>query len=110
MVRKIVILLMLLTHLHASDAYERNCVGCHRDLPTSLQRMFMNYLLVYGGEKNMKAGLKHYLQYPSKHISVMSDLFIANYGIKSKTTLSSAELDEILDIYWDKFKVFDKLK
>ena len=110
MVRKIVILLIVFTYLNASDAYERNCVGCHRDLPTSLQRMFMNYLLVYGGEKNMKAGLKHYLQYPSKHISVMSDLFIANYGIKRKTTLSSAELDEILDIYWDKFKVFNKLK
>ena len=110
MVRKIVILLIVFTYLNASDAYERNCVGCHRDLPTSLQRMFMNYLLVYGGEKNMKAGLKHYLQYPSKHISVMSDLFIANYGTKRKTTLSSAELDEILDIYWDKFKVFNKLK
>jgi len=110
MVKQILILLMLITHLHASDAYERNCVGCHRNLPTSLQRMFMNYLLVYGGEKNMKAGLKHYLQYPSKHISVMSDLFIANYGIKGKTMLSSDELDEILDIYWDKFKVFDKLK
>jgi hypothetical protein len=110
MVRKIFVLIMFLTHLYASDAYERNCVGCHRDLPTSLQRMFMNYLLVYGGEKNMKAGLKHYLQYPSKHISVMSDLFIANYGIKGKTTLSSEELDEVLDIYWDKFKVFDKLK
>jgi len=102
--------MILLTYLPASDVYERNCVGCHRDLPTSLQRMFMNYLLVYGGEKNMKAGLKHYLQYPSKHISVMSDLFIANYGIKNKTTLSSEELDKALDIYWDKFKVFDKLK
>jgi len=94
----------------AQDAYERNCVACHKNLPTSLQRMFMKYLLVYGGEKNMKAGLKHYLQYPSKHISVMSKLFIDNYGIKKKTTLTSEELDEVLDIYWEKFKVFDKLK
>jgi len=96
--------------LFAQDAYERHCVGCHKNLPTSLQRMFMNYLLVYGGEKNMKAGLKHYLQYPSKHISVMSKLFIDNYGIKKKTRLNSQELDTILDIYWNKFKVFDKLK
>lgn len=110
MVKKFLIITLVGIQLYAADAYERNCVGCHRNLPTSLQRMFMNYLLVYGGEKNMKAGLKHYLQYPSKHISVMSDLFISNYGIKSKTKLSSKELDEILDIYWDKFKVFDKLK
>ena len=101
---------LLFTGLFAEDAYERNCVECHQSLPTSLQRMFMNYLLVYGGEKNMKAGLKHYLQYPSKHISVMSDLFIDNYGIKKRTTLTSDEIDEVLDVYWEKFKVFDKLK
>jgi len=110
MVKNILIFLILMTDIYASDVYDRHCVGCHKSLPTSLQRMFMNYLLVYGGEKNMKAGLKHYLQYPSKHISVMSDLFISNYGIKKKTILNSDELDEILDIYWDKFKVFDKLK
>lgn len=110
MVKKILLVIVCIVHIYAEDAYERHCVGCHRNLPTSLQRMFMNYLLVYGGEKNMKAGLKHYLQYPSKHISVMSDLFISNYGIKKKTTLSSQELDEVLDTYWDKFKVFNKLK
>ena len=96
--------------LFSQDAYERHCVECHKPLPTTLQRMFMNYLQVYGGEQNMKAGLKHYLMYPSKHISVMSDLFIENYGIKNKTKLSNDELDKVIDIYWNKFKVFDKLK
>ena len=110
MVKRILIFSLLFTGLFAQDVYERHCVGCHKKLPTSLQRMFMNYLLVYGGEKNMKAGLKHYLQYPSKHISVMSDLFIDNYGIKKKTRLRSDEIDEALDVYWEKFKVFDKLK
>lgn len=105
-----VVLILLLGTVHAEDIYQKECVGCHKKLPTSLQRMFMNYLLVYGGEKNMKAGLKHYLQYPSKHISVMSDLFVSSYGIKQKTRLNSEELDEVLDIYWEKFKVFDKLK
>ena len=110
MVKFLLIVAVLSSISSAEDLYEKNCVGCHKELPTSLQRMFMNYLLVYGGEKNLKAGLKHYLQYPSKHISVMSDLFIENYGIKKKTTLKSEVLDEILDIYWEKFKVFDKLK
>jgi hypothetical protein len=40
----------------------------------------------------------------------MSDLFIDNYGIKQKTTLSDEQIDEALDIYWEKFKVIDKLK
>ncbi len=110
MVKLLFVVIVAISQLGAKDIYEKNCVPCHRELPTSLQKMFMNYLLVYGGEKNLKAGLKHYLQYPSKHISVMSDLFIENYGIKQKTTLSDKELDEVLDIYWEKFKVFDKLK
>ena len=110
MVKHIVLILILSVTLFSKDAYEYHCVGCHKPLPTSLQRMFMNYLQVYGGEQNMKAGLKHYLMYPSKHISVMSNLFIENYGIKEKTSLSSEELDKVLDIYWDRFKVFDKLE
>ena len=110
MVKSIIIFFLLNINVFSQNIYERNCVGCHKELPTSLQRMFMNYLLVYGGEKNMKAGLKHYLEYPSKHISVMSNLFIDNYGIKEKTTLSSDEIEEALNIYWDKFKVFNKLK
>ncbi len=110
MVKSIILSLALVSGLFAQDAYERHCVECHKELPTSLQRMFMHYLLVYGGEQNMKAGLKHYLKYPLKEISVMSDLFIDTYGIKKKTTLSDSDIDDALDIYWDKFKVFNKLK
>jgi hypothetical protein len=72
--------------------------------------MFKRYLLVYSGEQNVKAGLKHYLKYPLREISVMSDLFLDTYGVKKKTTLSESEIDEALDIYWNKFKVFNKLK
>ena len=110
MVKSIMVAMLILSGVYSQDAYERHCVECHKELPTSLQRMFMNYLLVYSGEKNMKAGLKHYLQYPSKEISVMSDLFIDNYGIKKKSDLKEKEIDKALDIYWDKFKVFNKLK
>lgn len=110
MVKNIFLAVFLISGLFSQDAYERYCVECHKDLPTSLQRMFMHYLLVYGGEKNVKAGLKHYLKYPLREISVMSDLFIDNYGIKAKTTLSDEQIDNALDIYWEKFKVIDKLK
>jgi hypothetical protein len=92
------------------NVYERNCIPCHKDLPTSLGQMFKEYLLIYSSEKFVKAGLKHYLRNPSKSISVMSDLFIDTYGIKNKTLLSPEELDEAIDIYWEKFKIFDKLK
>jgi hypothetical protein len=102
--------LLLLQPLMAENIYERNCMPCHQDLPTSLQQMFKEYLLVYSGEQNVKAGIKHYLKYPNKSISVMSELFIDNFGIKKESTLTPEELDEAVNIYWEKFKVFNKLK
>jgi len=110
MVKHIILSLVWVSVVFAQDVYERNCVECHKALPTSLQQMFKRYLLVYGGEQNVKAGLKHYLKYPLKEISVMDDLFIDSYGIKKKTKLKESDIDEALDIYWDKFKVSDKLK
>ena len=110
MVRPLIICCIMLTGVFAQDAYERHCVECHKELPTSLQRMFMRYLLVYSGEHNVKAGLKHYLKHPLRDISVMSDLFLDNYGVKKKTMLTDEQIDEALDIYWNKFKVFNKLK
>ncbi len=110
MVRPIILSLVLVSSMFAQDAYERYCVECHKELPVSLQRIFMRYLLVYSGEENVKAGMKHYLKYPLKEISVMSELFIDTYGVKEKSTLKESDIDEALDIYWDKFKVFNKLK
>ena len=110
MVKEILIIVCLFSGVYAEDAFERNCVSCHKELPATLQEMFKRYLLVYSSEMNVKAGIKHYLKYPSKDISAMSDLFVDTYGIKKKTLLNQKELDEAVDIYWDKFKVFGKLK
>ena len=110
MVKKIILYAVLTSGLFSQDAYERNCVECHKDLPITLQQMFKKYLLIYSGEENVKAGLKHYLSYPYKGISVMSELFIDSYGIKKKSRLNEKELNEAIDIYWEKFKVFNKLK
>jgi len=96
--------------LYAQNVFERNCVACHKKLSATLQEMFKRYLLVYSSETNMKMGIKHYLKYPLKDISSMSQLFVETYGIKAPTTLSKKELNEAVDIYWEKYKVFGKLK
>jgi len=111
MVKNILISLLLLTAgCHPQNIFERNCISCHETLPISLQEMFKQYLLVYSGENNVKAGIIHYLNYPSKEISVMSKLFTDTYSIKHKTELSPENLDKAINIYWDKYKVFGKLK
>jgi len=110
MVKRLFFVFSFITVTYGMDTYERNCVTCHEKLPATLQEMFKKYLLVYGGEMNVKAGIRHYLRYPSKDISVMSNLFIETTGIKKETTLPNKELDEAVDIYWEKFKVFGKLR
>lgn len=111
MVKSIIFLsIFFLNSSFAEDSFERNCVSCHQQLAASLQEIFKHYLLIYSSESNVKAGIKHYLRYPSKDISAMSNLFIDTYGIKEKTTLNKKELNQAIDIYWEKYKVFNKLK
>jgi len=110
MVKKILIILLLGSSVQAQNIYERNCIPCHQNMPTSLQQMFMSYLAAYSGERNVKTILKYYLKHPTKSLSLMSDLFIDTYGIKKETKLNNDELDEAINIYWENFKVFDKLK
>jgi len=110
MIKKTLMVLLLLSQLQAKDIYEKNCIPCHKELPTSLQQMFMSYLAAYSGETNVKTIMKYYLKHPTDSLSVMSDLFKSSYGIKHPTKLNNKELDEAINSYWEKFKVFDKLK
>jgi hypothetical protein len=107
---KLILIILLSTTINATDIFEQKCIPCHKDLPTSLQQMFMQYLKLYSSEKNVKYILKYYLKHPSKKTSAMSDLFLEVYGIKEPTKLSDEELQKAIDIYWDRYKVIGKLK
>jgi hypothetical protein len=107
---KLIWIIMLSVVINATDIFDQKCVPCHRDLPTSLQQMFMQYLKLYSSEDNVKYILKYYLKNPSKKTSAMSDLFLDVYGIKEPTKLSDEELQKAIDIYWDRYKVIGRLK
>ena len=98
--------------LHAEEKkniYERNCIPCHLYLPSSLERMFMNYLKTYSGEQTFKASLKVFLKNPTEKESLMSSMFIEHFSVKDKSQLSDEELDEAIDIYWKTYDVRKKL-
>lgn len=90
--------------------FDRNCVACHRKEGVSLRRSFMNALLIYSGEKNMKAGLKYFLRHPSIETSVMGEEYFHDHRLKKPTTLTDRELDEALDTYWQRYKVIGRLR
>lgn len=109
MVKKIIIFVLLVLSLDA-NIYEENCVKCHVKLPVSIDKYFYKYLLIYSGENDMKYAMINYLKVPLKETTVMSDSFISRFGVKKKTTLTEQQLQEAIDIYWEKYKVFGKLK
>lgn len=96
--------------LFGQNAYEQHCVQCHRELPMTLQGMFMNYLSVYGGEKNTKAALKYFMRHPRRDTSAMSELFLKNFAVKEPLVISDQDLNEAIDIYWETYKVIGKLR
>jgi len=102
--------ILLMSAMVGEDAFERNCVGCHVGLPTSLGGMLMNYIQVYGGEKNTKAALIHFMRYPREDTSVMSEMFLQSHPIKKPLQIGDKELQEAIDIYWEKYKVIGKLR
>ena len=93
-----------------SEIYELNCIQCHSKLPVSIDKYFYRYLLKYSSEKDVKKAMFDYLKNPTKEKTIMAESFITRFGIKKKSNLSDDKLLEALDTYWDKYKVFDRLK
>jgi hypothetical protein len=94
----------------AEGSFERHCVPCHRREGVSLRRTFMNALLIYSGERNMKAGLKYFLRHPSIDTSVMGRRYFRTHRLKAPSRLPDLELEEALDEYWARYRVIGNLR
>ncbi|ADV46730.1 hypothetical protein [Nitratifractor salsuginis] len=104
------VLVLGLSGMLSAGSFDRNCVPCHRKEGVSLRKTFMNALLIYSGEHNMKAGLKYFLRHPSKETSVMGEEYFKNHRLMPPSTLSDRELEEALDEYWERYKVIGRLR
>ncbi len=107
---RIIFLCLLLFGFSTANIYEKNCVSCHNKLPVSIDKYFYRYLLKYSSEKSVKKAMFNYLKEPSTKTTIMPEAFIKRFGIKKPTKLDNKKLKEALDIYWEKYKVFGKLK
>jgi len=110
MVRGVFLSLVFLLSSLSATVYEENCVSCHKRLPVSIDKYFYKYLLIYSSETDTKNAIINYLKVPVKETTVMSDSFISRFGVKQRTTLSEKQLQEAVDEYWQRYKVFGKLK
>lgn len=106
----IIILLICTISFVNANPYKKNCLECHNKLPVSIDKYFYRYLLKYSSEHSVKKAMTNYLKNPNIDTTIMPEAFINRFGIKEKTKLSDEKLKEALDIYWEKYKVFGKLK
>ena len=109
MIKLFLIIILLISHL-SGNSYENNCLKCHNKLPVSIDKYFYRYLLKYSSENSVKKAISNYLKNPNKDTTIMPEAFIKRFGIKNKTVLNDKQLEEALDIYWQTYKVFGKLK
>lgn len=109
MAKLILSFLLVFTFLNA-DVYEKNCVSCHKELPVSIDKYFYRYLLKYSSERSVKESMSSYLKNPNSKTTIMPQAFIKRFGVKKRTKLNEQDLNKALDTYWDKYKVFGKLK
>lgn len=107
---RLILLLLISLNISFGNVYENNCVKCHKKLPVTIDKYFYRYLLKYSSEANVKEAMTSYLKLPNKDTTIMPKAFIKRFGIKKKTKLNDKELEKALDIYWEKYKVFGKLK
>jgi hypothetical protein len=114
MVKKIIAFLLLATLLQGqepkSDIYQTNCLVCHKQLSFDLGTIFFGYLLKYSDEVSVKSALVDFLEHPNSDTSVMTKEYISSFGLKQKSELSKKELQEAIDVYWEKYTVFGKLR
>lgn len=109
MAKLILLLILIIGNLNA-NTYKNNCLKCHNNLPVSIDKYFYRYLLKYSSERSVKDAMINYLKKPTKETTIMPKAFINRFGIKKPSKLNDIELQEALSIYWEKYKVFGKLK
>jgi len=109
MVKKVALLIIINTLFLVAD-FKSDCVKCHQDKKVSLRKTFMNALLVYGGKDNFKTGLFFYCKNPNPESSVMDEDFIKKFLPLVPIKISEKKLHNLIDIYWEKYKIKGKLK
>lgn len=106
---KAVCLILLTLSLYANP-YEDNCIPCHKNMTTGLDTFFYLYLQTYSSERRIKQALMDYLKAPSQTKSVMPLSFFQTHILKKPTALDEAQLQESINLYWESYKIFGKLK
>jgi len=102
--KKIVSLLFAALALHGGDLFEERCAKCHNQIQKPLKPIFFDYLLHYSSERRVKEAMREQLLNPdpAKSITGQKEPFLH--------PIDPDELDILLQIYWNRYKVIGKIR
>ncbi len=103
-------LMLLIPLIVTAGPYRYNCVACHQRRNLSLEALFFDYLLKYSSERRVKAALYSFIKHPTKKKAVASEDVIKREGLMPPTTLNDTDLRKAINTYWEKYKVFGKIR
>ena len=92
------------------NSYIKHCIPCHNKIYATLQDFFMYSLKKYSSKRIFIKKLKIYFRNPQVELSSMSKLFLSQITIKKPLKITDGELNDALNIYWEKYKIIDKLR
>ena len=114
MVKRVIILLPILTHLSSGEEptsrVQNNCLSCHQEQKIPSELLYRRYLLKYSTDNNIKTHLLNYLKNPKKENSIMPKQFFLKFPEKKLLDLNETSLQESIDDYLNYFDVRKKLK
>jgi len=95
--------LAMVTNLYSSTIFETNCKKCHTQEELTL--FMKEYTLKFSSKDRIKNYLYKFLENPTSNIPVMPYNFIIKKGYKTDTTLTSKELKEAIDTYYNEYNI-----
>lgn len=107
MVRTLILTLILSIFLPAST-FEQNCLSCH-DNYFKFNMMMKKYTLKYSSEEKIKKAMFEYLKNPTYEKSVLPFGYLNRFGIKEESFLEDKVLKDMINIYYEKFNLKDKI-
>ena len=107
MVKIMLIIIFWLSILNA-DSFQNNCLDCHTN-KFQLSMFMKKYALKFSSEKNIKKALFEYLKNPTYKKSILPFGYLNKFGIKNETILDDDELRDMVNIYYDRFNVKNRI-
>jgi hypothetical protein len=105
---KLLLVILLAISLY-SDIYKKDCVLCHKN-SFQMHTFMKKYTLKYSSEDKIKKAIFKFLKVPSQQKSIMPFNFIRRWGLKEQSTLSDKELQNAIDIYYQKYNMKQYLR